>query len=103
MQVIPSLPTSLSAQTSQNVEKSRNVHWLSTLHGFSMHVATPAPPNTETAVEIKSAGVSIEVLVMRVLSADVTDTEAPLGASLVRKRLSLMTRWMGPLAEIAPP
>ena len=64
-------PISLSPHTSQNVEKSLNAHLLPTSHGFSAHVATPAPPNPETAEDNGSAGASMVVFVTRTLRADV--------------------------------
>ncbi len=99
----PSTSISLSAQASQNVEWSRKVHWLPASHGFSAHVATPAPPNTKTAVENSSTGASMLVLVIRTLRTDVRARDAPFDATLVRKTLSLMTTLMGPPADIAPP
>ena len=73
------------------------------LQGLSEHVATPAPPNTVTADENSSTGVSIDVLVTFTLAADVTEIEAPCGARLKRNTLSLMRMRTDPLAEMAPP
>ena len=84
------MPISFSPQDSHTVEKLRNAHWLPTSHGFSAHVATPAPPNTETAAEKGSAGMSMLVLVMRTLRAEVTESDAPFAASLERKKLSVI-------------
>merc|ERR1711969_390904 len=99
---MPSVPISLSPQGSQKVEKSLNVHLLPASHGFSAHVAT-ADATVWTALLDSSSGSSMVVLVMRRLLAAVTDSDAPFGASLVRKTLSLMETGTGPAVAMAPP
>ena len=98
----PSLPISFGPQTSQNVEWSLKVHWLPSAHGFwmqsSMVVAT-----IQAALDDSSRGASMVVFVMRRLVAAVTDSDAPFGASLVWKVVSLMETGTGPDVSMAPP
>ena len=56
-----------------------------------------------TALLDSSAGSSMVLLVMRRVVAPVTDSDAPFGASLVRKTLSLMETGTGPAVKMAPP
>ena len=98
----PSMPISLSPLGSQKVEKSLNVHLLPASHGFSAHVAT-ADAAVQTALLDSSSGSSMVVLVMRRLLDAVTDSDAPFGASLVRKVVSLMMTASDPEVEIPPP
>ena len=78
------------------------MHWLPNEHGFWLQSSTAAADN-QMEPDDASAGSSMVVLVMRTLSAAVMDKAAPLGASLVRKAVSLMDIAMGPEASIAPP
>ena len=79
-----------------------NVHWLPGSHGLSIHLATD-DATVHTALLDSSSGSSMVVLVMRRLLAAVTDSDAPLGASLMRKVVSLMKTGSGPDVAMAPP
>ena len=79
-----------------------NVHWLPGLQGFSAHIATD-DATVHTAVLDSSVGSSMVVFVMRSVVAAVTDSDAPLGASLVRKAVSVMVTASGPEVATAPP
>ena len=78
------------------------VHWLPSAHGFWMQ-SSIVVASSHAAVDEASTGASMVVLVMRTLLAAVRDNAAPLGASLVRKAVSLMDIAMGPEVLIAPP
>ena len=84
---MPSVPFSFGPQASQNVEWSRKEHRLPRLQGFSTQVPTDAL-NVETALDHSSAGSSMVVFVMRALSVDDSESDAPPGASLASKTLS---------------
>ena len=62
-----------------------------------------AAATSQTAVDDLSPGVMTVELVMRRRLAAATDSDDPLGASLVWKMLSLMVADMGPVVLIAPP
>ena len=102
VQEIPSGPISLLPQTSQNVEWSLKVHWLPASHGFSRHRSMADAVN-HTALGESPAGSSMVVLVMLTRSADVTDSDAPLGASFALKTLSRTKTDIGPVVDTAPP
>ena len=63
-ELAPSVPYSFEAQTSQNVEKSRNVHWLPKTHGLSAQSSTVAE-TSHTAPDDSCTGASMVELVTR--------------------------------------
>ena len=99
---MPSSLYSFSPQASQKVEKSLNVQRLPGSHGFSMHLSID-DATVQTALLDSSAGSSMVVFVMRRVVAAATDNDAPLGASLARKVVSLMMTVSGPEVLAAPP
>ena len=99
---MPFVLISFSPHPSQKVEESLNEHWVPGLHGFSVHLSTD-DATVHTAVLDSSAGSSMVVFVMRSVVAAVTDSDAPLGASLVRKIVSLMVTASGPEVATPPP
>ena len=99
---MPSVPISFGPQTSQNVEWSLNVHRLPNAHGFWLQPSIVVA-SSHAASETPSSGVSMVVLVVRTLLAATTDSDAPFGAALVVKAVSLMDTAIGPEVLTAPP
>jgi hypothetical protein len=78
------------------------VHVLPIAQGLSKQVATLAP-SAEMALDHSSAGSSMLVFVMRVLSVELIRRVAPRGASLARNTLSRIVMWLEPEVATAPP
>ena len=72
--------------------------------GSDTAASTEIPRLSATSgLVLDSSGSSMVVFVMRSVVAAVTDSDAPLGASLVRKAVSLMVTASGPDVATAPP